>query len=238
MSQLIDQLKDIKIYWKTIKLTSELLPNYILNINILPDALKINNIREQCSAKELQQICDEFNGIFHTSKTYDERHKQAKIKLSAITRINGQITALSTSELYSKKLDALLSDSKIAQGDNLEQSNSEIISTIGKTWILTPNVGKGKYGVETATNYGWHDSNGIYVNKYSKLKLWQDVGSAHNIYHSDPSQIIDFVNQNAELQLQTGEIQLVNLKDIYSSDNLWSLISYDGPIKTLRQTGF
>jgi hypothetical protein len=230
--QLIEQLKNNKIYWKTIQLTSNILPNYILNISVLADALKINNIREQCSAKELQQICDEFNGIFHTSKTYDERHKQAIIKLPAITRINSKITALSTSELYSQKLDVLLSDSKLVQDDN------GIISTVGKTWILTPNVGKGKFGAETAFNYGWHDQNGIYTNKYSRLKLWQDVGSAHNIYHSDPSQIIDFVNQNAELQLPTGEIQLVNLKDIYSSDNLWSLVSYDGFIKTLRQTGF
>lgn len=227
--------------WASITLTSPELPDYVLIINTMCDAMKIKIddklVRFMVTAAEQQQIADLIYGIFHTSKTADARHVQSATKIPAVVQVpprSGKITALSNEVEYSHCVDVALEKC----GKN--QSDFGIISTVGKPWVVTPNMSKQqKWGQKTAYNYGWHDDAAIYKSP-NGLKIWQPIvnGMAplvHNDCHKDPSQVCEMLHRRAELQHPNGEITIVDLRDIYSSSELWKLVSYDGPIENPRQ---
>lgn len=244
MDNVVARIKNQEAIWKwhPLKLTSPDLQGYELEVFTMCDAMKLKCsdklVRFMVTAKEQQQIADCIKGIFHTSKTADERHKQADVLLPAVVQVppkSGNITALSTEAAYSQCIDDLL-----CKVSNL--NSSSLISTVGKPWVLTRNTEKQqKWGINTAYNYGWHDKNAIYKSNNGD-PIWQPVVSGmsplvHNDCHKDPSQVCEMLHRDANLKLPSGEIVTVDLRNIYTDENLWKLVSYEGPLKYTRQQG-
>jgi hypothetical protein len=221
--------------WYPIILTSDKLPNHSLQVFVMTDAMKIesNNklVRFPVTAIEQQQIADLIGGIFHTTKTADQRHLQATTKLRAITQVppgSGKITALASYIEYSSLIDTALVKTN--------KSNFGLISTVGKPWTLHNGLLEKQH---IAFNYGWHDEGAIYKSPID-LKIWQPIAGSnskyvHNDQHKDPSQICEMPSRDAILTIPNGKQEQVDLASIYQDKDLWSLVSYDGPLKLIRQ---
>lgn len=228
--------------WQNIELNSEKLPGYKLIVQVMQDAMKFELdgklIRFPVTAKQQQEIADKVGGIFHTTKTSDQRHLQANTKIRPVIQTppnSGKITALANYIEYSKYVDLAI--------NNKTKGNPGIVSSVGKPWILHNNLTlpDRRWGDNTCFNYGWYDEAAIYKNSIG-LKLWQPIigqnsPQVHNSDHSDPSQVCEFLNRDAILIYPDNKQEVVDLRNIYTSITYWSFISYDGPLKVIRQPG-
>jgi len=199
-----------------------------LCFEVFSDAAKIDGIRFMVTAIETQELADALGLMMTTPKIEDLISIDAEVSISPITQINGKITALASSEDYSAAIDKKLD----------KDSAGKLISTIGKSWVLSNRLGQGKYGIHTACNYGWVHPTARYNAVTRGLKCWQSPGFAHNDVHRDASQVLRLVNPKCTLRLHdSGTWEMVDLSNILQDKDLAKIVSHEGKLNFLRQPG-
>lgn len=204
-----------------------------LTMRVFRDAMKIDNIRQPVTAKQMQEVADLCACMMPTPKILDliwiEAGKTG-VRFDPIINFNGKIVADLTPEVVSPLVDAEIHK----KGDN-----GGIIDSVGKYWVLTNtlNLSHGNlYGIHNSCNYGWHSSIGVSAGVTPGLKVWQGMGWRHNDEHVDPSQVIRLVFRMA-LLLRAGSSveEQIDLHDVLKDPELAGLISHEGPLTYLRQ---
>ncbi len=203
-----------------------------LCFEVFSDAAKIDGIRFMVTAIETQEIADVLGLMMTTPKIEDLIALDAEIVISPITQINGNITALASSEDYSKAIDNALNK----YGD----VSGKLINTVGKSWVLINRLGQGglAYGKNTACNYGWVHASSRYNAVTPGLKCWQQPGFKHNNVHKDASQVLRLINPKCTLRRKnSGTWEMIDLTTVLLDPELTNLVSHEGVLKVLRQPG-
>ncbi len=201
---------------------------------VMGDALKIEGVRVNVSAKTQQEIADLLGCLLLTPKLADLAWIQRDIHLPPFPR--GNTNGMSSTQAmldHSTKIDKALAAGSQSVG---------LLGTVGKHWVIDNDLAVKK---DRAMNYGWHfegtsfqgiagepvaslqkDKTGQY------LRLIQGRGTAHDMSHVDYSQICVLVNNECTLDGQPAK-----LSDILVDPELAGLASHQGVMKVLRQPG-
>jgi hypothetical protein len=185
-------------------------------------------VRSMVTAKETQEAADFLFSMMLTPKLEDLIFQQATVLLAPITRIDGDICAVSTDVRHSELID------KALEG----KDNGGLISTVGKSWVLSNFLADPKqlrYGTNTACNYGWVNKTDGHLAVTPGLRAWQPPSYQHNDVHKDPSQNLRVVFGAANLTYPDGTIDVVRMRDVLTDAKLAPLVSHEGPLRYLRQ---
>lgn len=201
---------------------------------IMADALKIEGVRVNVSAKTQQKIADLLGCLLLTPKLADLAWIQRDIHLQPFPR--GNTNGMSSTQAmldHSAKIDKALAAGGETRG---------LIGTVGKHWVIDNDLAVKK---DRAMNYGWHFEGANFqgiggevvasLQKDKKgryLRLIQGRGTAHDMSHVDYSQICVLVNNECVLDGQPAK-----LADILVDPDLAGLASHQGVMKVLRQPG-
>lgn len=188
-------------------------------------------VRRMVNALETQQAADFLFCLMMTPKLEDLIFQQATVRLEPITQIDGNICAISTDVRHSELVDSAVTKA----GDD-----GGLICTVGKSWVLSNYLADPKplkYGASTACNYGWLGKTAGHLAVTPGLHAWQPPGYQHNDVHADPSQTLRLVYGAAELTHPDGGTEVIRLQDVALNSSMAKLISHEGPLRHLRQTG-
>ncbi len=196
---------------------------------IAGDDRKFNGVRLPASAHQLQEIADLLGCMLLTPKVIDMIWLQSKSRFNAITKVNGQIVAVSNIHDLHEKI-----ENKIGTDNGLK-----LISCVGKYWCLINELcwKPPLYHDITACNYGWFAKRASGKGISPKTQCWQRPGFRHGKSHYDPSQTIRLMCRKALLIHPDGIEESVDLHDIAGNASLAKLIHHQGVLKYLRQKG-
>jgi hypothetical protein len=217
----------------TYNFTKLSIPNTVAKIEILvfEDALKIDNIRVNVSAKCQQQIADLLDSILPTAKIYDWMWHLCENKINPSPQPITSSTAAMIA--HSQRVDKLIE--KIGSPAGLKSTS--------KSWILD-NALLSKPG--KTCNYGWY----IVGNTYQGIKgeicaskminpktgsYWRVIqgrGFVHNSTHSDYSQICSLVSRKCYVDGVECDILAAMQNKEYAN-----ILNHDGILKVIRQPG-
>ena len=200
-----------------------------IRVPVIRDALKINGVRVSASAQDLQRIADILGCLLLTPKIVDLVYQQAKLRFEPIVNIGGRIVALTTSEIYSRVLDARIRE--------LGGDPGGLIDSVGKYWVLHKELSypeKLKYGHSTVCNYGWLGASAAYPALTSGLRCWQTPGFQHNDLHDDPSQLVRLMRRFGWLVQPGEQPRPLDLAMALKDEKLAPLLNYEGPLTYLR----
>ena len=198
---------------------------------VMEDALKIDGVRVNVSAKLQQQLADVFDASLMTAQIAD------LVYAKAIRRIDPAPMPISTSVAsmtkHSSNVDARLRALPVTEG---------LVADPGKHWILDKKL---EQLPGRACNYGWHFTGSSYqgINGFAvaskintlnnkPIKVIQPNATAHDALHSDYSQICQLVSQ-------TCWVDGVEKRffELLTDPALSALVSHQGPLKVVRQPG-
>lgn len=211
-----------------------------LTMRIFRDALKVDGIRWPASARVMQQIADMTATMLPTPKILDLVWLEAGrsgIQFDCVInhKLPGRGQPTIVADLTPEIVSPLV-DEKI---ENALGNPAGLIASVGKYWVLSNRLANPStltFGVQTACNYGWHHSKGLYQAVTPGLKVWQSQGTRHNDLHCDPSQVVRLVSRTAILRRAGSTVdETVDLHFIARDPELSKLINHDGPLKHVRQ---
>lgn len=196
--------------------------------NVMEDALKIDDVRVNVSAKLQQRLADLFGASLFTPLVAD------LVYISAVRRAEPRpmpiSSTVSSMVKHSKNVDAQL------KGD------SGLASTVGKHWVLDKQLESNQ---DSACNYGWHFVGAAFqgikgfsaassLNSYSGgiVKVIQPNATAHNSLHSDYSQVCQLIHQRCWID----DVEY-KFSDLLKDSELCYLVSHQGPLGVVRQPG-
>lgn len=200
-----------------------------IKLNVMRDALKIDGIRVNVSAELQQRLADVFHASLLTTQVAD------LIFVKATHRIEPcPMTISSTVTSMVKHSQAV--DTKLGKND------IGLVATVGKHWILDKKL---DFNVKKACNYGWHFVGTNYkgikgypvpskVNSVggSPVSVIQPNACAHDMKHSDYSQICQLVSQVCTIDGITHRFS-----DVLQDPKLCGLVTVGGPLANTRQPG-
>lgn len=192
--------------------------NSTLVLRVAADALKIDSIRINATARTMQKIVDILGCTFPTAKISDIIHANATTTLRACVQSPGNdMGNKSRTFIHSGAVEAQLGETR------------GLVSTVGKDWVLTNRLlaSPGK-----AANYGWHDRNAPYASADGS-KIWQPLGLAHTLDYVDYSQTVRLVSRDCLLNGKSTDLFDV----LRGSDEIVNAISYEGPLQLTRLPG-
>lgn len=205
----------------------------IIPYKSLPEKERVilNGVRLPATAKEMQEIADLLFCMLMTPKIVDLvslDSKSSGTNIESVINLSGKIVATCNIHDVHRKIE-----------DSIKKAggyNGGTVDSVGKYWVISNSLLKGKFGKQQAINYGWPTTGkGVGRSVTNKFNVWQTIGGAHNADHIDPSQVIRLVSRSAKL-LYNGseEWKDVDLHTIATDPNLAPLISHEGPLKILR----
>jgi len=192
-----------------------------------------DGVRLPATAAEMQQIADLLFCMLPTPKVLDLVWTQASVRFDPVVNLGpGRIVAeqdiLAVHDAVEKKLAA--AGGGPARG---------IVASVGKYWVVCNRLAvPGKFGRNTACNYGWHSSGGRYRAVTPGLKVWQSEGTQHPDSHIDPSQVVRLVYRMARLARKDGSWKRIDLHDVARDPVLSAAINHaaaSSVLKVLRQ---
>jgi hypothetical protein len=183
-------------------------------------------VRVAVTPDTAQRIADTLGVLLPTDRIADLAHAQADVRLVPHTQY--PVTATTA---------AMLQHHAAIEAERAGREG--LLSTIGKDWILGPELfpvasPAHPLGKEGAINYGWHTTGpvapfGPYPGR-SGVILWQQRGFRHNRRHVDYSQWVPrFVHPR---MLVDG--RNVATVEALMSPELAGLVSYQGPLLGAR----
>ncbi len=199
------------ITWVPIKTTYN---EYVGELFVMEHCLRLGQIEPvivSTTAYTLTNIADHLGLLMQTTKICDLTWHNSVIKLSpTIFPANARMMTTECMKEYSLKMD--------------KKINGEVglVGNVGKHWVVT---NKFEQKPNKSANYGWYSKSAPYTSP-SGYKMWQTLGTVHNVYHVDYSQVIRLVKPT---MLVNGEEML--LKDVGNDSKLCGLISDEGVIK-------
>lgn len=191
-----------------------------LVLNVFADALKVDGVRVNVSAREAQLVADELDALLTTPKIEDLIYESAEVRVPAFPGSPESRTAAQ----HSADIDAALASLKIV--------GVKLVATVGKSWVLSNMATRTR-----AVNYGWHDPSAKHDPDSprlgaAKVRVWQPAADAHNLDHRDYSQTLRLVADQCMLNDKPE-----SLGRVLQHPSLCSLVMRYGPIKNLRQPG-
>lgn len=203
---------------------------------VFADALKIDGVRVNVSARTQQGLADMLGCMLLTPKLADLAWFQRTVTLPPMPR---PITATTAAMLdQSAKIDAAIAKLGNPRG---------LVGTVGKHWVVDNDLSPTKliYGINGAENYGWHFDGASYQGIAGETvasgakdpsgrayRLIQGRGWAHNMDEVDYSQVCVLVMLACKLDGQDAD-----LRDVLRDPALAPLASHNGPMTRFRQPG-
>ena len=183
-------------------------------------------VRVAVTPDTAQRIADTLGVLLPTDRIADLAHAQAEVRLTPHTQYS--VTATTAAMLQHH---AAIEDERAGR--------EGLLSTIGKDWILGPELFPAAspahpLGKDGAINYGWHTAGpvtrfGPYHGR-SGVILWQQRGFRHNRRHVDYSQWVPrFVHPRMRVDGRN-----VSTLEAMMSPELAGLVSYQGPLPGAR----
>lgn len=216
------------VRWATITSSNG---RHTAEFHVLADALKIDGVRVNVSAETQQIIADMTGCMLLTPKLADLIWVQREISLTPFPRaITGTTQGMID---HSAKIDAALARFSNPNG---------LIATVGKHWVIDDELLTHK---GMAENYGWHFEGPAFQGMTGApcasratapngqvVRVIQGTGWAHNMFHSDYSQVCVLVSRSCKVDGVEHD-----LRTVLQDPELASLASHTGPMKVLRQPG-
>lgn len=200
-----------------------------IKFNVMKDALKINGVRVNVSAELQQKLADVFSASLLTAHIAD------LMFINATHRVEPCPMQISSTVASMVKHSQAV-DTKV--GFNVKG----IVASPGKHWILDKKL---DWNTNKACNYGWHFVGTTYKgikghpvgSKQNKLNgspisVIQPNACAHDMRHSDYSQICQLVSQTCWIDDVEHKLSQV-LQDPSKCD----LAIAGGPVFNVRQPG-
>lgn len=192
-------------------------------LRVFADALKWKGVRVPVSHTTTVKAAELLHAHPTTAVIEDLVFQQASVKLEPFTfdPAHFNISAWSTAEKHSKKIDEAIEAATMAEREEEEarlkmclRLRPRLVATVGKSWVSSSQGG--------AVNYGWHG--GIYNAVTPGLKVWQPPGRAHNAEHYDYSQTLRLVHHECFVD---GEP--TTFPALLRSRRLAKYVAHDGP---------
>lgn len=208
----------LPIQWATITANYN---GHSARLQVASDALAIGEgddwVRVTVTHATAQKIADVLGAALPTSRISDLTYQQASVVLKAcLQKPDASMSNTSRMVFHNQCIEAQ------------RAGKTGLISTVGKDWVLTNQlVGH----PDKAANYGWHDARAPYYSP-GRDKIWQPVGLAHNLAHTDYSQTLRLVRTSVVV-----DDEEMSLEDVLTSSVLYGLVSYEGPLKITRHPG-
>ncbi len=202
-----------------------------VKFNVMEDALKIDGVRVNVSAKLQQQLADVFDASLMTAQVADIVYANAQRRIDpAPMTISSTVASMVK---HSTNVENRLKALSVKEG---------LVSDPGKHWILDKKM---ETSPNRACNYGWHflgasfqGINGFPVpskvnNVNSKqVKVIQPNACAHDALHSDYSQVCQLVSQTCWI----GGVEK-RFSELLVDPDFHVYVSHNGPLKFTRQPG-
>ncbi|WP_437958578.1 peptidoglycan recognition family protein [Sorangium sp. So ce119] len=195
------------IRWTTIRVPSfdDL---HVLEVELPEDALKLEGVRVNVTARTAQQIADLLGCVLPTPRIVAHAHVQAAVPVYVGPR-KPDATMATTAVMIARSRDV----------DAVVGGRSGLVSQgAWKHWVLAPGTTKTR-----AANYGWMRSDG---------RPWQSLGLAHNLDHTDYSQAWQCPRRRCRLDGRE-----MDLADVLRDAALARLLTWDGQPLDARQPG-
>jgi hypothetical protein len=201
-----------------------------IKFNVMKDALKIDGVRVNVSAELQQKLADVFNASLLTSHIADLMFINAKHRVEPCP-----MTISST--VASMVKHSQMVDAKVGP------DSTGLVASPGKHWILDKKL---DFNTSKACNYGWHFAGLNYkgikgypvASKQGKLSTGEKISviqpnaCAHDMRHSDYSQICQLVSQECWIDGQPHR-----LSNILQDPSKCDLATAGGPLIYVRQPG-
>ncbi len=190
---------------------------------VTSDVIKLGSPDDYCRATVTQltgqRLADHYNAVLPTAKISDLVHEQATVVLGAMPQSkwveDGTMADTFRMAEYSQMVDAL------------RAGRCGLVDTVGKDWVNTNRL---EAQPERSANYGWHDPGALYqAATAAGGKVWQPVGLAPNLAHTDYSQSIRLVRR--WMIVDGSEM---DIEDVARDPELCWLVSSEGVMAQLR----
>lgn len=179
---------------------------------VTADALEVgdasNSLRVTTTARTAQRIADLFGCVLQTPSLCDLVWEQASVRLTP---------SFQTPDAHMSDTSRMVAHH--AAVEEKRRGRTGLVENVGKHWVLVNSL-FARPG--RAANYGWFDP------RAPNRRLWQSVGTAHNLDHVDYSQVVRLVQRSARLN---GAVV-----DISDPRIAWA-VSGEGPLLAWRLPG-
>jgi GH25 family lysozyme M1 (1,4-beta-N-acetylmuramidase)/peptidoglycan hydrolase-like protein with peptidoglycan-binding domain len=179
---------------------------------VTADALKVgdatDSVRVTTTARTAQRIADLFGCVLQTPSLCDLVWEHASVRLAP---------SFQTADARMSDTPRMVAHSNAV--DEKRRGRAGLVENVGKHWVLT-NALFARPG--RAANYGWFDS------RAPNRKLWQSLGTAHDLDYVDYSQVVRLVQRGARLN--------GSAVDIGDPRIAWA-VSSEGPLLAWRLPG-
>jgi hypothetical protein len=204
---------------------------YSAKFFVMEDALKIDGVRVNVSARLQQNLADLFDASLMTAQVADLVYISAARQVEpAPMKISSSVSSMIK---HSSNVDAKL---------KLLPTNEGLVADPGKHWILDKKL---EQLPGRACNYGWHFAGASYqgiagfaaassLNKMNgkPVKVIQPNATAHDALHSDYSQVCQLVSQICWVDGVEKRFS-----ELLVDPKLSILVNHQGPLKITRQPG-
>jgi hypothetical protein len=217
----------LPIIWRPVTIRHQ--DGRAFTLRVANDALKIgeldNFVRVNVSHQDAQLIADILDARLPTTKICDTIHQQADMLIEPWTsNPDSQMASTDRMQQHSTAVsDRIGPPAKLAP----------LVSPVGKDWVLT----NGYKGNANGANYGWYSKSAPYSSPCG-LKMWQTLGLAHDIFHTDYSQTLRLVHRLVGVDDPNArECRELELDAMLQDPDLSKLVSYEGALKWVRHPG-
>jgi hypothetical protein len=204
---------------------------FVAKFDVMEDALKIDGVRVNVSAKLQQNLADLFDASLMTAQIADLVYTRAVRRIDpAPMPISSTVASMIK---HSGNVDKKLKSLSLSVG---------LVADPGKHWILDKKL---ELDPRKACNYGWHFTGDSYqgikgfsvpssINKLNGfvVKVIQPNATAHDALHSDYSQVCQLVSQTCWVDGVEKRFS-----DLLVDPRLSILVNHQGPLKITRQPG-
>lgn len=150
---------------------------------VTTDAVQLDGVRFPVTARTAQRIADIVGASLTTPLLEDLIETDATVRIVSPT--------WDYRSMYTPEAVNGFNDQVNKQLAAKEAARNELVSAVGKSWVLVKGLEKKKAdGAQAACNYGMFRPDGPYRSISGKYQLWQQPGYRHNIDHWDYSQVL------------------------------------------------
>lgn len=232
---ILSEIKAGNCEFKYLPITSKY-KEHTATFEVFTDALKIEGVRINVSAKLQQEIADHMGCLLMTAKIADLRHQQADTTLKPHPRYDASGGRLMST------VDWMIWHSNQIDNDLSKLPNDYgIIDTVGKHWIIDDTLSRPKIKNQSV-NYGWHYKSGaisgvprdlpVSYKEMPGVYMIQSRGYHHDYHHIDYSQICVLVARDCVINGSRKD-----LVEILADEELSYLANHSGKTSVWRQPG-
>lgn len=192
-----------------------------VEVMVMDDAAKLSGYRVMATARLAQQVADELGWMLPTPKVCDLVAEQAVVKIPPQPR------PISMTEAAARK--------HSADVDAAYKSSRGLMDNAGKWWVVCNALATRP---DRAANYGWFvDADpwrGIrsHAAVWSKRRVIQPLGLAHNAAHYDYSQTLRLMRRT----MWVDGVE-VDAAEVFGDEDLAQAVNHDGRLLVMRQPG-